>query len=149
MSSRRGREGAVGASENRQGGGKKKCRSAERPSPLIMLSLHNSQGESTRIIKLMVWLFACCCCFFSLFFYSKCIYCFLFLSLSFYCIFLPRKRFDWSNDLTATEHRGRMSVFHSFLSSARREVLVMMVAIMTLRPDYKATAHLPDNSAPK
>lgn len=130
-------------------GKKKKCGSAERTSPLIMLSLHNSQGESTRIIKLMVWLFACCCCFvlfIYLFFFPNVFIVFFF----FYCVFLPR--FDWSNDLPATEHRGRTSVFGpSFLSSASREAAVMMAPIMTLRPDYGGggTAHLAHNSAPQ
>lgn len=86
MSSRRGREQLVRmriAKEEEEE--KKKCRS-ERTSPLITLSLHNRQGESTRIIKLMVWLFACCCGS-VFFFFLKCIYCFLFLSPSSFIAF--------------------------------------------------------------
>lgn len=77
---------------------KKKCRS-ERTSPLITLSLHNRQGESTRIIKLMVLVVCVLLWFCFLFFFLKCIYCFLFLSPSSFIAFSsPAKRFDWSND---------------------------------------------------
>lgn len=81
-------EGAVGANENRQGGGggKKKCRS-ERTSPLITLSLHNRQGESTRIIKLMVWLFVCCCG--SVFFFLSNVFIVFFSSLPLLLLHFP------------------------------------------------------------
>lgn len=62
---------------------------------------------------------------------------FLFSPLSPFIAF-PPKRFDWSNDLPATEHPGPTSVF---LSSASREVtaaamMMMAAVIMTPQPDY-------------
>lgn len=56
---------------------------------------------------------------------------FLFSPLSLFIAF-PPKRFDWSNDLPATEHPGPTSVF---LSSASREVTAAAMMMMA-QPDY-------------